>query len=487
MIDLLKDLFRGPSATVNNTSLRQAGWWSEIVSPKTGAGVSITEDNALKIVAVYSCIRIIAETIAGLPIHIYRKTDKGREEVDHPLKQVLCVTPNRYQTGFELMEMMVSSLNLRGEAFAHKIINGRGQLVALEPLQAKYMKTDLDENNELVFTYQSPDEYRVFRHQELWRPLGLSLNGVTGLSPVGLARESLGIAYAAELSAAHLYSNGAQIPGVLEMPAKLDEETIDRLRGQWAKNQSGPVNQFKPLILEHGMQYKETGMKAVDAQFLESRKFQITEIARIFRVPLHKLQEMEHATFSNIEHQSIEFVTDTILPWVIKLEQSLARDIFTTTEKQKLFIKFNLSGLLRGDTATRYEAYSKAITDGWINRNEVRQLEDLNPVDGLDEYLVPLNMGSATDNEPDTEKSTENSAQNIAQTPIINYLAKREVRDVKKIKPEKREKFYTSFAETMVELGAEQQKSADYAVKRIKQSKTPDIDTVKQDLGAIYE
>jgi HK97 family phage portal protein len=487
VINLLKDLFDGPNGAVKNASLKQSGWWSQIVSPKTGAGVSITEDNALKIVAVYSCIRIISETIAGLPIHIYRKTDNGREEVDHPLKQVLCVTPNRYQTGFELMEMMVSSLNMRGEAFAHKIINGRGELVALEPLEAKYMKTDLDENNELVFTYQSPDEYRVFRHQELWRPLGLSLNGVTGLSPIGLARESLGIASAAELSAAHLYSNGAQIPGVLEIAAKLDEETIERLRTQWAINQSGPANQFKPLILEHGMQYKETGMKAVDAQFLESRKFQITEIARIFRVPLHKLQEMDHATFSNIEHQSIEFVTDTILPWVVKLEQSLARDIFTPSEKQNLFIKFNLSGLLRGDTATRYEAYSKAITDGWLNRNEVRQLEDLNPVEGLDEHLVPLNMGGASDNQPETDSDAENTTETATENSVVSYLAKREVRDSKNLKPEKREKFYTSFAETMVELGAQPQKAADYAVKRIKDDQPLDIEAVKQDLGAIYE
>ena len=479
MIKRIKELFSTPS----NASLKQIGWWTDIISPKTGSGVSITEDNALKIVAVYSCIRVISETIAGLPIHVYRKTADGQEEVDHPLKQILTITPNGYQTGFELMEMMVSSLNLSGEAFSHKILNGRGQLVALEPLEAKYIKTDLDENNQLVFTYQSPDERRVFRQWELWRPMGLSLNGVTGLSPIGLARESLGIASAAELSAAHLYSNGAQIPGVLQFPSKLDEETTERLRTQFAKNQSGPANQFKPLILEGGMNYKETGMKAVDAQFLESRKFQISEIARIFRVPMHKLQELDRATFSNIEHQSIEFVTDTILPWVRRLEQSLARDIFTDSEKQNLFIKFNLSGLLRGDTATRYEAYSKAITDGWLNRNEVRKYEDLNPVEGLDEHLVPLNMGGATDIEPEAENSIENTAENT----VVNYLAKREVRDSKNLKPEKREKFYTSFAETMVELGAEPQKAADYAVKRIKDDETLEIEAVKQDLGVIYE
>ena len=480
MIELLKDLFGGPNRAVNNASLKQSGWWSDIISPKTGAGVSITEDNALKIVAVYSCVRVISETIAGLPIHVYRKTADGQEEIDHPLKNILTITPNGYQTGFELMEIMVSSLNLRGEAFSHKILNGRGQLVALEPLEAKYIKTDLDENDDLVFTYQSPDERRVFRAWELWRPMGLSLNGVTGLSPIGLARESLGIASAAELSAAHLYSNGAQIPGVLQAPFEMTEESTERLRAQFAKHQSGPANQFKPLILEGGMAYKETGMKAVDAQFLESRKFQISEIARIFRVPMHKLQELDRATFSNIEHQSIEFVTDTILPWVRRLEQSLARDIFTESEKQNLFIKFNLSGLLRGDTATRYEAYSKAITDGWLNRNEVRKLEDLNPVEGLDEHLVPLNMGGATDEAGNT---TENTAENS----VISYLAKREVRDSKNLKPEKREKFYTSFAETMVELGVEPQKAADYAVKRIKDDETFDIEAVKQDIGAVYE
>lgn len=486
-MNLLKDLFGGPQGAVNNAVLKdKETWLTEMFPHVTGSGVSVSEDNALTIPAVYACVRVLAETIAGLPVKVYERTATGKKEADHPLNKLLGGAPNDHQTSFELMEFIVASLGLRGNSYCRKFINGRGQVYRLDPLQAKYITPDTDSAGNIFFIYQSPDERIVFRPWDLWRTAGLSSNGLTGLSPVGLARESMGISMAAEGSAARLYSNGAQIPGVLEFPGKLsDEEAVDRLRNQWADKMAGAKNAFKPLILESGMAYKETGMNSKDAQFLESRKFQIAEIARWYRVPLHKLQELDRATFSNIEHQSIEFVTDTILPWVRRLEQTLFRDILTPKEQQKLFIRFNLDGLLRGDTQTRYEAYGKGINDGWLSRNEVRKLENRDPVDGLDEYLVPLNMAKDSENENKDEVDSENKER------ISNYLATREIRDTQKDRNPKdwAENYYTSHAERMFELGADKQEAANYAVKRINQlldGETLDFDQVLTETRGLY-
>ena len=219
------------------------------------------------------------------------------------------------------------------------------------------------------------------------------------MSPIALAKESIGVSIATESQAARLFTNGMQSSGVLEFDHQLSPEQIENLRTQFAANYSGHKNAHKPMILESGMKFASVGMSADDSQFLESRKFQISEIARWYRVPLHMLAEMDRSTFSNIEHQSIEFAMYAIRPWLVRIEQSIARDLLTDEERRTMFASHTVEGLLRGDTASRYEAYGKGIQDGWLSRNEVRRLENMNPVDGLDEYILPLNFTTISERE----------------------------------------------------------------------------------------
>lgn len=361
-----------------------------------GTGIAVTPDKAIQISAVYACVRILAETVASLPIHVYRKTDNGREMVSHPLNDLLGVSCNGEQTAMELREFQMSSLGLRGNAYSHIQRSNRGGIGAINPLKPGFMSVERASNGELVFDYREPGNEGIYRQSEIWRIAGLGGDGVTGYSPVALAAEAMGVSIATEQSAARLFSNGQQGSLALEFERTLTPEQIENLRNQFASSSAGYKNAHKPLILESGMTAKEIGMNANESQFLESRKFQIAEIARWYRVPLHMLNELDKATFSNIEHQSIEFVMHTIRPWLVRIEQTISRDLLSERERQLgLFVSHNVEGLLRGDSKSRYEAYASAITNGWMSRNEVRRLENLNPADGLDEYIVPLNMGPA--------------------------------------------------------------------------------------------
>lgn len=366
-------------------------------SSSLGSDVSVTPDTALTIGTVYACVRVLAETVSSLPIRVYRSTPEGRVAVpEHPLNVLLGVTPNTEQTAMELREFQMSNLGLRGNAFTLMRRSNRGGLGALYPLKSRHMTVDRDSSGKLVFDYTEPNNSGVYSADQIWRIAALGSDGVTGLSPVGLAKESMGLALSTERSAGRVFSNGNQTSTVLEFDKVLTPDQIENLRNQFKDNYAGWKNAHKPLILESGMKAQAIGMNSDEAQFLESRKFQIAEIARWYRVPLHMLNELDKATFSNIEHQSIEFVMHTIRPWLVRIEQTISRDLLTPAERSAgLYVAHSVEGLLRGDTASRYEAYGKGIQDGWLNRNEIRRLENLNPVDGLDEYLVPLNMGTA--------------------------------------------------------------------------------------------
>jgi HK97 family phage portal protein len=276
----------------------------------------------------------------------------------------------------------------------------RGKIIELIPLDAARIVISRNARGRLDFDYNTETASYKFGQEQIWRIAGMGKDGVVGLSPISLARESLGIAVSAERSAGKLFSNGNQSQIALEFPSMMTQEQADRLREQWASQYAGTDNAHKPVILEGGMSAKSLGMTAGDAQFLESRKWQIAEIARWFRVPLHMLNELDRATFSNIEHQSIEFVQHTIRPWLVRIEQTISRDLLNNEERQLgYYVAHSVEGILRGDTASRYDAYGKAINDGWMSRNEVRKLENLNAADGLDEYLTPLNMAIAGESE----------------------------------------------------------------------------------------
>jgi HK97 family phage portal protein len=375
------------------------GFVQQFPTTNTSSSLPVDPDIALTIGTVYACVRVLAETIASLPIRVYRSTANGRESVPtHSLNNVLGLTANAEQTAMELREFQMSSLGLRGNAYSLVRRSNRGGIGAIYPLKPKYMQITRDSASRLVFDYTEPNNSGVYSASQIWRIAALGSDGVTGLSPVALAKDSMALALATEKSAARVFSNGNQTSTILKFDKVLTEEQIERLRNQFSDNYAGYKNAHKPLILESGMDAVPIGMNSDEAQFLQSRKFQIAEIARWYRVPLHMLNELDRATFSNIEHQSIEFVMHTIRPWLVRIEQTISRDLLTESDRAEgLYVAHSVEGLLRGDTKSRYEAYGKGIQDGWMNRNEVRKLENLNPVDGLEEYLVPLNMGKASD------------------------------------------------------------------------------------------
>lgn len=370
----------------------------------SGSTVNVDPNTALRIGTVYACVRILAETIASLPIGVYQRVNGRRVEVEqHPLNYLLGVSLNGEQTAMEGREFVMSSLGLRGNAYCALERSNRGGLAAIHNLKPGYSHLYREASGRLMLDYREPDNERLLPDSLLWRVAGLGSDGVTGLSPIALAREALGLSIQMERSANRMFSNGSQTSMTLEFDHQLTEEQVEHLRSQWQDNYAGWRNAGKPLILESGMKAKAIGMSNADAQFLESRKAQVAEIARWYRVPPHMLGDLDRATFSNIEHQSIEFVTHTIRPWLVRLEQSMARDLLFESERRRgLFVSHTVEGLLRGDIKTRYEAYASAITNGWMSRNEVRRLENFNDAEGLDEFMVPLNMGSA--GEADGEK-----------------------------------------------------------------------------------
>lgn len=390
------------AARARNSTLREPEWWRQTLGAPLGiSGRSITPEAAMSVTAVYGCVRVLAESVASLPVMVYRRLPNGGKEpaTNHRLYRLLHDSPNSEQTAFEATEFRMASLALRGNSYSVIEMNGVRDVMGIHPLRPQFMEVTRDSAGRLVFDYQEPGASRVYSKDEIWFTRGFSNDGVLGVSPIGLCREAIAYAMTLNEHGARMFANGAKVPGVLEVPGELSDVAYDRLKQGFAEKHQGAANAGKTLILEGGAKYSQIGMNASDAEFIASQKMQIAEIARIFRVPLHMLAEMEQATFSNIEHQSLEFVTHTLRPWLVRIEQSANRDLFGPFERGQYFVEFKLDALLRGDVKSRYEAYQVAVNNGWMNRNEVRRLENLNPAEGLDEFMVPLNMqtGQAED------------------------------------------------------------------------------------------
>jgi len=375
--------------------------------------VRVTPDASLRLSAVYACVRILSETMASLPIVLYRKrVDGGKDRVtDHWLHTLLCRRPNRYQNPFEWREMLQGHLALRGNAYCQIITNPRGEIVELVPIHPDRVRMELLRSGE--FRYRVTDRFgdeAVLPRGDVWHLRGLSSDGLMGMSPIELARESLGMALAAQDYGSRFFANDAKpTGGWIEFPGSFkDAEAKKVFRESYQAAQSG-ANRGKVLVLENGMKFHEVGVTNKDAQFLELRKFQITDIARIFRVPPHMIADLDRATFSNIEQQSLEFVMHTMTPWAERWEASIGSELLL--EGDDLEVEFDFANLMRGDAASRSAYYQSGIQNGWLTRNEARVAENLNPLEGLDEPLRPLNMveeGDAEEAEPtDTEADGE--------------------------------------------------------------------------------
>ena len=365
---------------------------------RTQAGKRVNDRTALQIIAVYACVRVLSEALAQLPLHVYQYTDKGKERVpQQPLYFLLHDQPNPEMTSFVFRETLMSHLLIYGNAFAQIIRNGRGDVLGLYPLMPDKVRVDRDERNRLIYRYSRYDEHNPnFREQgeiilpadEVLHIPGLGFDGLVGYSPIAMAKNALGLAVACDEYGASFFANGASPSAVLEHPGVI--KNPERVREAWQRAY-GSGNAHRTAILEESMKYTPISIPNNEAQFLETRKFQIEEIARLYRVPLHMIGDLEHATFSNIEQQSLEFVKYTLDPWLVRWEQGMQKALLSDSEKGRYFIKFNVEGLLRGDYASRMQGYATARQNGWLSANDIRELEDMNSIpeeEGGNLYLV---------------------------------------------------------------------------------------------------
>jgi len=373
---------------------------------KSTSGKNVNEKTAMTLAAVYACVRVISESMASLPLNLFKYNGEGGSDKDreHPLYHVLHDEPNPEMTSFTFRETLITHQLLWGNAYAQVIRNMRGQVIGLYPLMPDQMTVNRDDKTNVIYydykvskanaslNLQAGETVRLEAEDVLHVP-GLGFDGLIGYSPIAMMRNSIGEGLAVEEYGAKFYENGATPTGVLEHPGILKDP--EKLRQSWQKAYGGSGNAGKTAILEEGLTYKTIGISPKDAEMIEARKFNVEEIARIFRIPPHMIGDLEHATFSNIEHQSLEFVKYTLNPWMARWEQSMDRRLLTDAEKKDHYIQFNPEGLLRGDLQSRNQAYAVARQNGWMSANDIRRKEgmDLIPSDfGGDRYLCNGNM-----------------------------------------------------------------------------------------------
>ena len=400
-----------------------AQWLIEMFNPNSTSGVTVTEEKAMEHTAVYAAVRIIAETIASLPLHVYTEQDGERKKAkDNYLYKILKRKPNNLMTSFTWREVMLAHLLLWGNHYSKLDLSNDGKIKAIWPLMPGQMQVK-KRDDRIYYKYSPADASpQMFEQNEIMHIPGLGFNGIVGKSVIKMARESVGLGLAAEEFGSRFFSQGAQPGGIVEYPGKLSDDAYDRYKKDMRDQYSGLSKSHKLMVLEEGLKYHQTGIPPDDAQFLETRRFQVEEIARIFRVPPHMLADLDRATFSNIEQQSINFVVNTIRPWLVRIEQVL-NDSLLSDRNNKNYIKFVVEGLLRGDAESRASFYNQMFNIGAMSINEIRDKEELNPIDNGDQSFVPLNMlplSSAAqemveEDEPEPEPEPEENSRELRQ------------------------------------------------------------------------
>ena len=367
---------------------------------RTTSGKPVNERTAMQTTAVYACVRILAEAIASLPLHVYEYQDDGGKKLvhDHPLYYLLHDEPNPEMTSFVFRETLMSHLLIWGNAYAQIIRDGAGRVLGLYPLLPDKMDVQRDDRGNIYYVYsRNSDENPMFKEygdirlkaEDVLHIPGLGFDGLIGYSPIAMAKNAVGMTLACEEYGASFFANGANPGGVLEHPGVLKDPS--KVRESWNSVYRGVNNAHKIAVLEEGMKYQQIGIPPEEAQFLETRKFQINEIARLYRIPPHMVGDLDKSSFSNIEQQSLEFVKYTLDPWVIRWEQSLQRSLLLPGEKGKYFIKLNVDGLLRGDYQSRMNGYAVGRQNGWFSANDIREMENMNPIpdeEGGNLYLI---------------------------------------------------------------------------------------------------
>ena len=382
-----------PSTNLSNPAEWLVDWAH---GQPTKSGARINEGTALGLSAVWACVNLLSATVASLPLILYRRAGRVKFRArEHPLYRLAHDEPNEFFTSFMWRETAMGHVLTWGNSYTE--IVGRAAARELRILRPDRMTPLVTPSGRLYYEYNEGGATpRLIRPENLIHVSGLGFDGVRGYSVIQTHRESLGLTAATVSFGASWFGNGSRPAGMLKHPARLSPEAAKRLRLQWEALHSGSDNWNKTAILEEGMSWEKIGIPPEDSQFLETRVFQVQDVARMYNVPPHMIQELSHATFSNIEHQAIQFVVHTVRPWLVRWEQELNRKLLSEREREDHFFEFLVDGLLRGDTVARFQSYALGRQWGWLSANDIRALENMNPIrDGGDEYLVPLNMSPA--------------------------------------------------------------------------------------------
>lgn len=387
--------------------------WARLIAEaqgiRTTSGVNVSPESALRHTTVLICQRVLAESVASLPCILYkRRKDGGKDRAtDHPLYKVLHDKANGWNTSFEYFEGTMHNLASRGNCYSFVERNTKRQTVGLIPLNPDGV--DIKQAADWSPTYKAtmPDNTEAnLSTLEMHHIRGPLPRGYKGRSIITLAREAIGLGLATEKFGSALFENGAKPSGVLKHPKVLLTPAQERLKQQFADRHSGLDNAHKPLILEEGMDWVPLSINPDDAQFLETRKFQRSEIAGIFRVPAHFVNDMEHATFSNIEHQTLDFIQQSLRAWLVRIEQAINRDLLTPVEQQDYFVEFLIDGMLRGDFFTRMQGYALQIQNRLATPNELRAKENQNPIAGGDKLVETNNISAPGQPKPGAAKAS---------------------------------------------------------------------------------
>jgi HK97 family phage portal protein len=443
IISTVKNWLGINAATTTDTK----GWFVDFVrgGGPTASGVAINNDSALKIGTVYACINRISSDIAKVPFHIYKQAgDRKEKQYDHPLHALLNRRPNpEIKTAITFRRMLQSHALGWGNAYCEIERDIYGRPLALWPLHPSRCQWVRDESNNLRLEYtDEKGKHFYIKPENVFNVLGLSPDGITGYNVIRYAKECLGAATAAEIFGAKFFGSGANPGGVYEAPGPLSPKAYERLKADLSRNVEGLNNAQRTLILEEGLKFSKLTIPPEEAQFLETRQFSVPEICRWFGMKPHKVGDLSRATFSNIEQQALEYVGDTLLDWYVLWEQTVDNSLLSDEERAGgFYTKHNINGLLRGDIDTRYRAYNTGIQAGFLTRNEVREWEDLNPEDGLDEFLQPLNMVPAgtLPEQLNNPGKPDNSDEDAIIEDAAGRIARAELREVEKHLPKSKD------------------------------------------------
>lgn len=368
--------------------------------PLINGSQHVSADTAMKYAAVFACVRVLSETLAAMPIMLYRKKPDGDRESrnDLAIYDILHNRPNEEMSPFNFKEACMIALNTGGNAVCERLVNGYGDLVGLYPYKWSMVRIDRNrETGRLIYEIRDGTKIKTLTRDQVFHVSGLSFDGVIGLSPIEYAASAIRLGLSYEQFGVNFYRNGANSSGAFSHPMALSDQAYNRLKADLTSNYTGLINTGKPMILEEGMDFKPFTIKPVDAELLGNKKFQTEDIARIYRVPLHLIQNLDKATNNNIEHQSLEFQIFTMLPWAQRWEQAVNSQLLTPQQRKAgYYVELNMNSMLRGDLKSRYEAYATGIQWGILSINDCLRLENMNAIPEGDRRIQPLNMINIT-------------------------------------------------------------------------------------------